>query len=421
MSQHKPSETSAQDSAIDTWIAGLQAQRETIEKAQDQWHAFASWMSAGQIEALRSRAADCLGGPLAGAAVAVKDILDTAHLPTSYGSPIYQGHRPASPSAVAQAIERAGGVVLGKSVTTEFAFLEPPPTRNPRAPHLTPGGSSSGSVAAIAAGLVRFAVGTQTGGSIIRPASYCGVVGFKPSFGLINTAGLKPFSSSLDTVGLFAASAGDCALLARALMPLAPEQAPRAPRLGFIRHYPWGNPSPEYQDELERVIARLKDAGAQVVELELPALIGEVYEAHAVVQGYEAWRALAWEFDHRSTQLSDLLRSYLSEQQDITVAQYHSGLRIFEQGRLWADDLFSSIDGLLSAAAPGVAPDPSSTGTSSFNRVWTALGVPAITLPIARQVQGTAQPLPLGLQIIGGRYRDAALLSTAVGIEQWMV
>ncbi len=405
------------DAQIDSWIEGLQVQRKALAAAQDQWKAFVHWMSAEQVEALRPHAQARLTGALKGAAVAVKDIFDTTHLVTEYGSPIYKGHHPATPSAAVQSIERAGGVVLGKSVTTEFAFLEPPPTRNPRAPLHTPGGSSSGSAAAIAAGLVRFAIGTQTGGSVIRPASYCGIVGFKPSFGLINSAGLKPFSSSLDTVGLFARNVSDCALLARALIPLAAHPGTAPPRLGVIRHYPWGAPSAEYQHEIERVTAHLRGSGVEVLEVQLPALIHEVYEAHAVVQGYEAWRALAYEFDTQPEQLSTLLRDYLQDQASITAAQYHEALLSFEKGRLWADQAFASLDGLLGASAPGVAPLPDSTGSSSFNRVWTAIGLPSITLPIPRPQGAKVPALPLGLQILAGRFQDTFLLERAAQIE----
>jgi Asp-tRNA(Asn)/Glu-tRNA(Gln) amidotransferase A subunit family amidase len=405
------------NSQVDAWIEGLQSQRKAIEAAQTQWHAFTQWMSAEQIDALRPHAKTRLSSPLQGAAVAVKDIFDTTHLATEYGSPIYRGHQPATPSAAVQSIERAGGVVLGKSVSTEFAFLEPPPTRNPRAPLRTPGGSSSGSVAAIAAGLVRFAIGTQTGGSVIRPASYCGVVGFKPSFGLINSAGLKPFSSSLDTVGLFAAHMADCALLAHALIPLSSAPASPLHRFGVIRHYPWGMPSEEYQEELARVEKLLKASGFELFDVELPGLIHEVYEAHAVVQGYEAWRALAYELDHQPAQLSGLLRSYLLEQANISATQYHEALLVFERGRAWADQAFANMDGLLGASAPDVAPTPETTGSSSFNRVWTALGVPAITIPIPRKPNGQSQPLPLGLQVLGGRFQDSALLARAGALE----
>ena len=412
-----PPSSAITQSDIDAWITGLQAQRETIALAQDQWRAFVSWMSAEQVESLRAQANQYLTGTLQGAAVAVKDIFDTGHLPSEYGSAIYRGHQPFAPSAVVQSIERAGGVVIGKSVTTEFAFLEPPPTRNPRAPERTPGGSSSGSVAAVAAGLVRFAIGTQTGGSVIRPASYCGVVGFKPSFGLINTAGLKPFSSSLDTVGMFAGNVADCTLLAEALTPIERVSSAKTLRLGVLRHYPWGAPSDEYQGELDRVTAHLSASGAELFDLALPSLIQDAYEAHAVVQGYEAWRALAHELDHKPELLSPLLRAYLLEQSNITASQYHRALLCFEQGRTWADRSFASMDGLLSASAPDAAPLPDTTGSSSFNRVWTALGVPAITVPIPRKAQSQGKPLPLGLQIIGRRFQDSALLANASKIE----
>jgi Asp-tRNA(Asn)/Glu-tRNA(Gln) amidotransferase A subunit family amidase len=255
---------------------------------------------------------------------------------------------------------------------------------------------------------------------VIRPASYCGIVGFKPSFGLINSAGLKPFSSSLDTVGLFARGVADCSLFARALVPLATNANGDALRLGVLRDYPWGVPSEEYQQEIERVVSHLGLSGIEVVEVQLPALIHDAYEAHAIVQGYEAWRALGYELDTQPEKLSALLRDYLQEQAGISADHYHHALISFEKARSWADQVFANFDGLLGASAPGVAPLPDSTGSSSFNRVWTALGVPAITLPIPRKESGKEEALPLGLQILAGRFQDSALLSCAGRIEALM-
>jgi Asp-tRNA(Asn)/Glu-tRNA(Gln) amidotransferase A subunit family amidase len=436
MSELRPFE-SITPTRVDDWIQSLHQQVKRIETSQPRWAAFTHWMTPSEVDALATQAEHCLRAPLQGAAVAVKDILNTTHLPSEYGSVIYRDHRPASPSAVVHAIERAGGVVLGKTVTTEFAFLEPPMTRNPRAPSRSPGGSSSGSVAAVAAGLVRFAVGTQTGGSIIRPASYCGVVGYKPTFGLINTAGLKAFSSSLDTVGLFAANVPDCIVFARAIIPwsvrerhprpepsMGSRQAQRDYNFAMLSHYPWGDPSPEYQRVMQQVLAQVRDAGLSVTEVTLPPMVSEAFDAHAIVQGYESFRALGHELQHHAARLSPLLKNYLLEQSHLEAYDYQAALATIERARAWADDFFEEFDGLLSASAPDVAPEPSSTGSSSFNRVWTALGTPAITLPIARVAQpldGTVAPsspgLPLGLQVIAGRFQDPLMLDCALLLE----
>ncbi len=234
------------------------------------------------------------GGPLAGLPVGVKDIFDTATLPTSYGSALYAGHRPRNDAAIVQAVRAAGGVVVGKTSTTEFAFLNPTATRNPNAAGRTPGGSSAGSAAAVAAGLVPLAVGTQTGGSVIRPASYCGVVGFKPGYGVLPTPGLKPFSWSLDTVGLFTQRVEDMARWGSAIAGRDwTLRGGAAPVFGVAGGWPWEPLSPSARRALETAVAALRRGGATVREVPLPAWLGAVFKAHDAVQGWEATRALA--------------------------------------------------------------------------------------------------------------------------------
>src|SRR5689334_20991948 len=240
-------------------------------------------------------------GMLRGLPVGVKDIFDTADFPTEYGSKIYSGHRPPWDCSAVSLIKRAGGVVLGKTVTTEFAHMQPAKTKNPRNLAYSPGGSSSGSAAAIAAGMVPIATGTQTGGSVIRPAAYCGVAGFKPSYRLLPTAGIKAFSWSLDTVGLFAAGVADVAYAAGAMSgrDLRIDRTPAAaPALLVARTRIWNEASADMQRAVEETARRAQAAGAQVQDVELPDVLEEAWRLQPVIMDYEAFRALAYEYDH---------------------------------------------------------------------------------------------------------------------------
>jgi len=363
-------------------------------------------------------------GPLQGLPVAIKDIFDTAGLPTSYGSALYAGANSRCDAAIVGAIRRAGGLVIGKSSTTEFAYLHPTATRNPNAPGRTPGGSSAGSAAAVAAGLVPFAVGTQTGGSIIRPASYCGVTGFKPSFGLLPTAGLKCFSWSLDTVGLFAPSVAEVAWFAQAVSghALALEAAQATPAkpwvVGVPDAYPWGPVSPSAQRAIEAGSQALRAAGARVLGITLPVWMKDVFEAQDVIQGYEAWRALAREVDRLDQQpeaLSAVLRDYLMAARHISAQAYEAAQQTAWQARLACTDWFGQFDVLMTPSAPDEAPPGyGSTGASTFNRAWTLLGLPCVNVAGAVGVNG----FPMGLQIIGGPRADRSCLEAADFLER---
>ncbi|EWS57441.1 Glutamyl-tRNA(Gln) amidotransferase subunit A [Methylibium sp. T29-B] len=326
--------------------------------------------------------------------------MDTAALPTAYGSPLYTGHRPRSDAALVGAIHRAGGVVIGKTTSTEFAYLHPTATRNPNAPGRTPGGSSAGSAAAVAAGLVELAIGTQTGGSVIRPASYCGVVGCKPSFGWLPTAGVRCFSWSLDTVGLFTRTVADAAFFAQALAGrrfAATRSAPTAaPRFGVVTDYPWGPLSPAMATALQEAATRLRTAGHTVREVRLPAWAAEAFEAQATVQGWEAVRSLHTELTQHADALSPLLRDYLREaSRTIGDADYDAAQRITAAAReAMADDGLAAhgVDVLLTPGAPDEAPllSEHSTGAASYNRLWTLLGAPASACRPARPARRAA-------------------------------
>ena len=359
-----------------------------------------------------------LHGPLASVPVAVKDIFDTRDLPTGYGSPIYPPRPAQADAAVVAVLRRAGGLVIGKSTTTEFAYLHPTATRNPAAPGRTPGGSSAGSAAAVAAGLVPLALGTQTGGSVIRPASYCGVVGYKPSFGWLPTSGLKCFSWSLDTVGLFARDVADMAWFAQALTgrPLGqPHAVPRRLVVGVPDGYPWPGLSANAAAAVAQGCSALQAAGAQVRPCCLPAWAATGFDAHAVVQGHEAWRCLGWEFDTHADLLSPVLRTYLQGAQAIQSADYDAAQRLCADIRQQAQAWLAEVDVLLMPSAPDEPPvGLASTGESSFNRLWTLLGVPAVSVPGILGEHGA----PVGLQLVAPFGADAQLLAAALCLEQ---
>jgi len=385
-----------------------------LRAADLELHAFAALL--GEEAAARQAAA--LRGPLAGQWVAVKDIFDTAGLPTSYGSPIHAGHRPAGDAAIVGAVRRAGGLVIGKSVTTEFAFLEPAPTRNPAAPGCTPGGSSAGSSAAVAAGLVPLAIGSQTGGSTIRPASYCGVVGFKPTLALLPTAGMKCFSWSLDTVGLFARTVSEAAAFAQAVsgtrIGAPPVRAASGWVVGVPEAYPWGELSPSARQAMERGVATLRQAGAQLRPCPLPEWAGTAFAIHDIIQGWEAVRSLAHEMDTAADRLSALLREYLSGALKITDAEYAAAQRRSAQVQAAARGWFDGIDVLLTPGAPDEPPQGyGSTGVSTFNRAWTLLGTPCVGVPGAVGVNGR----PMGLQLIARPGEDALCLAAGAMLE----
>ena len=360
-----------------------------------------------------------LAGPLAGQWVAVKDIFDSADLPTSYGSPIYAGHQPATEAAMVGIIRRAGGLVIGKSATTEFAYLQPAATLNPAAPGCTPGGSSAGSAAAVAAGLVPLAIGSQTGGSTVRPASYCGIVGFKPTFALLPTAGMKCFSWSLDTVGLFARSVDEVRVFAQAVsggrIAPPPLRAPSAWVVGVPRSYPWGELSASARQALERGTQALRAAGAQVVDCTLPAWAADAFTAHDAVQGWEAVRALRREMEDHAEQLSPLLREYLAGAMLVSDAAYATAQGAAARARAACATWFDGVDVLLTPSAPDEPPEGyASTGASTFNRAWTLLGTPCISVPGALGVRQR----PMGLQLIAPTQRDDLCLAAAALLER---
>lgn len=359
-------------------------------------------------------------GPLAGIAVGVKDIIDTADMPTQMGSPIYAGWRPKADAPVVAALRAAGATIAGKTSTTAFAFLDPTATENPRAPGHTPGGSSSGSAAAVAGGLVPLALGTQTGGSVIRPASYCGIAGMKPSYRLLPTVGIKTFSWALDTVGLFAATVPDLAyalsaISGRADLRLDSGPAAGAPRLAIVTQDFAGEPEAESHAALEEAVGLAERAGARVTQAKLDPLLAEAFAAHGTIQDYEARQALAWEYGTHRDALGPHLRQLLDEARAITPEAYDRARGVAHRARALLDALFADSDAFLTFAAPGAPPRGlGSTGTSVFNRLWTLMGVPCVSVPGLRTPAG----LPVGIQIVAPFGRDREALAVAVFLEE---
>jgi amidase len=357
-------------------------------------------------------------GPLGGVPVAFKDVIDTHDMPTQYNSPIYRAHRPHTDAACVAQVRHAGGVVLGKTVTTEFATRKPGPTRNPHNLEHTPGGSSSGSAASVADFMVPLAFGTQTGGSNIRPSAYCGIVGYKPSFGTINRAGLKFVAESLDTLGVMARTVEDCALLVHAVSARAlPDLRTKLPhvRIGFCRTSRWDEASPETRINLETAASALALKGAHVQDLTLPEDFDRLYDEQELIMNFEAARALADERFRYPELLSDGLREKLQEHWTMPRSRYEEAMRHARDCRLSYVSVFSEIDVLLTPSAPGEAlKGIESTGSSLFNRNWTLLGAPCVTLPFGRGPQG----LPLGVQIVGRYDDDARVLQAAEWVRQ---
>ncbi len=364
-------------------------------------------------------------GPLHGLPVAVKDIIDTAGMPTENGTALDAGRTPRRDAFVVQRLKAAGALLMGKSVTTELAYFHPGKTRNPHDAGHTPGGSSSGSAAAVAAGMVPLALGTQTAGSVIRPAAFCGVVGFKPTFGAIPRSGVLTQSPSLDTLGVFARSSEDAALLAEALFGYEPGDpasrpapAPRlseivaagppvTPMFAFVRPPGWADAEEQTKLALQEVCTLL---GEQCFEAPLPNAFDEADAVRQRIQFAEMAKCF-YGYERRGREaLSEPMRAALDRGKAILARDYIAALDWREVLNAGLEAIFERCDAILTAAAPGPAPRGlESTGNPIFNGLWTLCGTPAVTLPLLTADGG----LPMGLQLIGRRGDDGRLLRTA--------
>jgi Asp-tRNA(Asn)/Glu-tRNA(Gln) amidotransferase A subunit family amidase len=362
--------------------------------------------------------ADLRNSPLAGMPVGIKDLMDSFDQVTTYGSPIYARHRPAADAAIVARLREAGALVIGKTVTTEFAYRYAGATLNPHNLGHTPGGSSSGSAAAVADFHVPVATATQTSGSVIRPASFCGVVGFKPTYGELPATGVKPCAESLDTVGLIARSVADIAYVRRALLLDDAQRAPHtqssAPKIGLCRTALWARADHAARERLEACAAHLQSAGARVVDLELPASCDGLLESQRTILLFEMARNFAAEALRHRELLSADLREAIAAGRSISLDEYRRAQAHAERGRVAVDTLLSDFDFLLTLATPGEAPAGQSfTGDPVFNSTWTLLHVPCLALPAGKGPAG----LPLGVQLVAARRQDEKLLQWGAWAE----
>lgn len=398
-------------SAVETVEACLA----TIRARDGELHAWAAVDADFARRQARALDAGPVRGLLHGIPVGVKDIFDTVDLPTEYGSPIYRGHRPAADAACVAAARAAGAIVLGKTVTTEFATMVPAKTVHPRDPRRTPGGSSSGSAAAVAAGMVRFAYGTQTVGSIIRPAAYCGVVGYKPSYGLLSRSGMKMGAESLDTAGVIARSVADAALLvsASAMRPDLRDVAKHEqPRFWVCPSPNWSHMSRDGADAFYDTVRRLARKGAGFVDLDLP--FPELDAAASTILVYEMARGLAHEVLHHRSRVSPMLLERVDAGGAMDFAEYSRAQAYAADCRRRLQDLMRGIDAILTPSATGEAPlGLGSTGNTAMNRLWTLLHGPCVTVPAGDGPAG----MPLGIQLVGLPGEDARMLAAARWVQ----
>lgn len=368
----------------------------------------------------RARTADTLpvGGPLHGVPFAIKDIIDTADAPTGWGFGPYEMRQPGKDAACVAALCRAGAIPLGKTVTTEFAYFKPGRTANPHNLAHTPGGSSSGSAAAVAAGMAPLALGSQTAGSLVRPAAYCGIPAFRPTTGGFSLEGVMGLSGALDTLGVLATDIGDLALARAALTgeaatPLA-DLGDHPPRIHLMRGPHWMEGSVEMRDTCTRAMAALSATGAETGEIAHPALYAELTQAQIDVMGYETARLRAHEFDTYREEISPQFAALIESGQQVTDDRYRAALATRDRASAVLEDLLRDTDALLVPSAPGAAPAGlEATGDPLFSRMWNLLQVPTVALPFGTDAAG----LPLGVQLIARRGEDRHLLAVARWVE----
>ncbi len=379
-------------------------------------------------QARRLDAARAVGqplGPLHGIPVGIKDIFDTTDMPTEDGTVLHAGRRPHRDCTAVALLREAGAIIMGKTVTTEMALFGPGKTRNPRDPTRTPGGSSSGSAAAVAAGMVPLAIGSQTNGSTIRPASFCGVVGYKPSHGLISRNGVLTLSRTLDHVGVFAGSVADAALLAEVMMRYDPkdadmrlqarpelsrwaaEEPPLPPKVAFLKTPVWDQAEVDTREAFEELVELLGENSVE--EVELPTLFKEAVAQHKIIQDAEVAVNFGGDYERGRDQMTPQLVNIIEHGLQLPAAEYIRALARIPLFLGAIDELFERYDAILTPSASGEAPVGTATGNPIFCTVWTLLGMPAVSLPLLSGNSG----LPIGVQLVGQRGNDGRLLRTA--------
>ena len=384
---------------------------ERITEREETVRAWAHFDAGAALAQARARDAEPPRGPLHGVPVGVKDIVDTADLPTERGSAIHAGRRPGADAACVARLRAAGAVILGKTVTTEFAYFSPGPTRNPADPARTPGGSSSGSAAAVADAMVPVAIGSQTAGSVIRPAAFCGTLGLKPTRGLVDLTGVMALSGNLDTLGWFARDTEDLALLGAVLADEWPDagEASGAPAFALARTPWWDRADADAQGAVTRAAGRLAAAGASVRDLDLPARFAALPEAQEALMAFDMARSLAHEREHHADELSDVLRAFLERGDTIGRAVAGDAVALGAECRALLAEHLEPGETLLVPAVSGEPPgfDDGVTGDPLFCRAWTLLGVPALSVPGATGSRGA----PVGVQFVAPARGDAALVA----------
>ncbi|RTZ45555.1 amidase [Candidimonas sp. SYP-B2681] len=395
----------------------VQGYLERIQSADPLVHAWQHVDAERALNEARERDKE-LPGPLYGLPIGVKDLIDTADMPTTYGSLRYAGHRPSLDAVCVATAREAGAVVLGKTVTTEFATFQPGPTKNPRASAdqpRTPGGSSSGSAAAVAAGMAPLAFGTQTAGSIIRPAAYCGVIGYKPTYGTLSVAGIKALSPSLDTLGVLARHVDDAAFFVGRLarLELDPQPLGRL-RIGVCRQPHAIEASTDSIRAVETAARMLENQGAQLHDIVLPEACEGLTAAQIDIMGYEAAAAFAPELKTSPDGFSDAFRAFLSAGAQVSDARYTAAQSLARQARISLHHLFDQVDLIVAPSAPDIAPvGLAATGDPIFNRLWTLLGNPCVHVPTGIGECG----MPTGATLIGPCRSDVLVLSAAHALE----
>ena len=376
-----------------------------------------AWQYFDADQALNAaRALDRSGkkGPLLGVPFNVKDIIETADMPTEYGSPIYKGFMARADASCVALSRKAGAVLLGKAVTTEFANFHPSRTHNPLDLARTPGGSSAGSAASVADCMVALSVGTQTSGSTVRPASFCGVYGYRPTLGDLRCAGVMEAAASLDTVGLIARSIEDVALYRDVLLGEAPapiaDNLP-APRIGFCRTHLWPQLEPATQRLFEDAAQTLARAGAHVTDVTLPPAFDDIPEAHRLISGFEFARNLTWEVEHHWEKISTTLRNgRITDGLTCSHAKYLEARGLAERCRREIGPIQENYDVLLTSCATGEAPlGFATTGYAKLALIWTTMHVPAISVPVFTGPAG----MPIGAYVVGKRNCDRELFAHA--------